>query len=126
MSEMLPDIGTLVRAVYKSGEYVGEIVDVNPPKATVKVLAVLKHPTQGDLHNPYEADVPLFHQRKALGYSEKANMFLTSISPYGKPIPGYRESLEIALNAEMDYLEKTIKWASLSLEQLDSLKREYT
>ena len=66
--------GDLVKASYKSGEYIGEIVEMTRSKAAVKVLAVLKHPAQGDLHHPYEVDGVMFMQRKALSYQEIALM----------------------------------------------------
>ncbi|BAB05453.1 activation of KinB in the initiation of sporulation [Halalkalibacterium halodurans C-125] len=48
------NVGDFVRGVYKTGVYAGELMQVEQEKgrALVKVLAVLKHPMQGDLHNP--------------------------------------------------------------------------
>ena len=63
--------GDKVKAVYKTGEYIGELVTITDQKSLVKILAVLKHPTQGDLHHPLEVDGVFFHQRRALAFQEK-------------------------------------------------------
>jgi kinase-associated protein B len=68
-------IGDNVRVEIRSGHYLGELIEINGPRVLVKVLAVLKHPEQGDLHNPYNPDVPMFHERRALSYTEKTNVF---------------------------------------------------
>ena len=65
--------GDVVQAEYKSGIYVGEVVEVKAErrKALIKVLAVLKHPDQGDLHHPGQADVPLFSSAQSAGVPGK-------------------------------------------------------
>lgn len=119
--------GDIVRAVYKAGEYIGEIVEVKPTKAVVKILAVQKHPTQGDLHHPFEANVPMFHQRRALAYQEKALVPLSTIRPYHGEIPSYNESLNQAIAEEIEELDKRKgdPWAQKSLEEIEKLKKEY-
>ncbi|MFL6560658.1 MAG: sporulation phosphorelay system protein KapB, partial [Bacillus sp. (in: firmicutes)] len=72
MSEI--KVGQMVTAIYKTGKYIGEITEVRPQHYLVRVLAVLKHPMQGDLHNPKDANVLIFHERKALSYREQANI----------------------------------------------------
>jgi kinase-associated protein B len=121
-------VGDRVSAAYKTGEYIGEIIDISPPRALVKILAVLKHPTQGDLHNPFEVDVPIFHQRRALSYQEKAWVPLSTISLLNGDVPSYSESLKKALEAEIEMLQRTTgaeRWVQRSLEELESLKKEY-
>lgn len=45
--------GQIVTASYKTGEYIGEVIELmSTGKAAVRILAVVKHPAQGDLHNP--------------------------------------------------------------------------
>lgn len=117
--------GSIVRASYKTGEYIGELVEYTRTKAAVKVLAVVKHPAQGDLHHPMETDGVLFHQRKALAYGEIALMHQSSLLPYHGEVPDYQSSLKAALEAEMEVLRKTARWANRSLEELEKLKREY-
>ncbi|MCZ8521526.1 MULTISPECIES: kinase-associated lipoprotein B [Paenibacillus] len=118
--------GTLVRATYKTGDYLGETVEVSPSgKIAVKILAVLKHPTQGDLHNPMEANVAFFHQRRALAFQEIALMPAHTVETYGGSVPEYRASLLAALEAQRSELQSTVRWAQRCLEELDGLAREY-
>jgi kinase-associated protein B len=103
---------------------------MKPPRALIKILAVLKHPTQGDLHNPFQVDVPLFHQRRALADQEKAWVPLESIQLFNDSPPEYQVSLRQALEQEMKALteqvnENTEKWVKRSLEELELLKKEY-
>jgi|GEM_PF-91763 len=119
-------IGDLVRAEYKTGVYAGEVVDLAPGRATVKVLAVLKHPTQGDLHNPFQGDVPFFHQRRALAYQEKALVPLAQITAYAGEVGDYRESLMHALAQEIAQVkQQTSTWAARALQELEQLQNEY-
>ncbi|EGL83384.1 Kinase associated protein B [Caldalkalibacillus thermarum TA2.A1] len=120
--------GAIVKAVYKTGVYIGEITELKPDrgKAVVKVLAVLKHPMQGDLHQPFQAEVPLFHQRKALAYGEQANIPLSHLSPYEGDIPDYITSLHTAIDAEINALEQQgSPWAQQAVKHLKQLKAEY-
>ncbi|WP_270182001.1 kinase-associated lipoprotein B [Alkalihalobacillus sp. CinArs1] len=118
--------GEIVTAGYKTGRYIGEIVDVKSPKAVVKVLAVIKHPTQGDLHNPKQLDVPLFHQRKALSQYEKALVPISAINHYDEEIPDYLESLKEAVDTQVNELKhEGGRWAEASLIELEKLKDEY-
>ncbi len=118
--------GEIVTAGYKTGRYIGEIVDIKSPKAVVKVLAVMKHPTQGDLHNPKQLDVPLFHQRKALAEFEKANVPMTAINHYEGSVPDYNDSLKEALDTQSAELKhEGGRWAEASLTELEKLKDDY-
>ncbi|MCC2683694.1 MAG: kinaseassociated protein [Paenibacillaceae bacterium] len=125
MSDNTYKTGDLVKASYKSGEYIGEIVEMTRSKTAVKVLAVLKHPAQGDLHHPYEVDGVMFLQRKALSYQEIALMPQYSLFAYNGEVPDYRESLLAALEAEMTMSRKLSQWGQRSLEELEKLKQEY-
>ncbi|MCA0988222.1 kinase-associated lipoprotein B [Guptibacillus algicola] len=118
--------GDLVTAGYKTGRYIGEIVDVKTPKAVVKILAVIKHPTQGDLHNPKQLDVPLFHQRKALSQYEKALVPVSAINHYDEEVPDYHESLREAVETQANELKhEGGRWAEASLIELEKLKDDY-
>jgi kinase-associated protein B len=125
MTDNIHKAGDLVKASYKSGEYIGEIVEMTRSKAAVKVLAVLKHPAQGDLHHPYEVDGVLFLQRKALSYQEIALMPQYSLFAYSGEVPEYRESLLTALEAEMAMCRKLAQWGQRSLQELEQLAQEY-
>lgn len=118
----------IVRAVYKTGVYVAELLEVQEEqnRALIKVRAVLKHPQQGDLHHPRQVDVPYFPRRKALAEFEKAWAPLSSIKDYSDPIPSYKQSLKMALEKEIEKLENDgSEWAKLSLEKLREYQNEY-
>jgi kinase-associated protein B len=118
-------VGEHVIAAYKTGEYIGEVVDVSGMKAAVKVLAVVKHPTQGDLHNPNQAIVGFFHQRRALANQEIAMMPFDTISVYRQAVPEYGESLRRALEKDKKSLQNAILFAQKCLQELESLEQDY-
>jgi kinase-associated protein B len=118
--------GEIVTAIYKTGKYIGEITEVRPQHYLVRILAVVKHPMQGDLHNPKDADVLIFHERKALSYREQANIPYKMVKPFENDVPDYTESLKEALAQMKKELEETSsEWAQLSLNALDSLEKDY-
>ncbi|BBH21858.1 kinase-associated lipoprotein B [Paenibacillus baekrokdamisoli] len=120
-----PEPGTLVVITYKTGEYVGEVVEAGSPRSLVKVLAVRKHPEQGDLHNPYNPDVPMFHERRALSFTEKTNILASDMEPFHGEVPEYKESLKQALAADIAALDRLKRWAERGLGQLEGLEKEY-
>jgi kinase-associated protein B len=118
-------VGDRVIASYKTGDYIGEVVDIPGMKAAVKVLAVIKHPTQGDLHHPNQANVGFFHQRRALAYQEIALMPFDTIAGYRQEVPEYKESLRRALEQEKQELQNGILFAQKCLDELEKLEKEY-
>ncbi len=119
-------VGTIVTGIYKTGKYIGEITDIRPQHYLVRVLGVLKHPMQGDLHNPKDADVLIFHERRALAFREQANIPKQMVKPYEGAVPDYSESLKDAVEKMIQELRKTpTEWAEKSLEMIDSLKKDY-
>lgn len=91
------EIGAIVRAHYKSGTYIGEVKEDRGDRYLVEVLAVHKHPLQGDIHNyGVVADV-FFHARKALAHHEKMNVKKAAVHPYSEQVPDYDESLKQAV-----------------------------
>ncbi|MBU9711778.1 kinase-associated lipoprotein B [Evansella tamaricis] len=125
MSERF-DIGERVTGIYKTGKYIGEITESKPGRYVVQVLAVLKHPKQGDLHQAKSVNVPLFHERRALAFHEKTNIPDAYVKKYDGEVPDYKESLKQSVEEEMSALEKEgSDWAKRSLEILHSLKAEY-
>lgn len=118
-------IGDNVKAEVRSGHYVGELIEINGPRALVKILAVLKHPEQGDLHNPYNPDVPMFHERRALSYTEKTTVLLRDVKSYSGTIPEYGVSLRAAAEAEIAALDRLHRWTAKGLEQMQQLLKEY-
>ncbi|MCZ8515889.1 kinase-associated lipoprotein B [Paenibacillus filicis] len=127
MQEQMFTVGMRVRASYKTGEYIGEIAEApSAVKAAVQILAVVKHPTQGDLHNPMDPDVGFFHQRRALAYREIALMPLNTIRPYHGEVPDYTASLKEALASELELMDRTARWASRCKQELEQLTKEYS
>lgn len=119
-------VGDFVAAEYKSGRYIGRIVEMtNTRKAAVEIMAVAKHPEQGDLHNPMQADVALFHQRRALAHREIALMPLATIEPYRGPVPDYAESLQRAVQTHKRELDTLQRWAQRALTEMETLEKEY-
>src|SRR3954447_11175327 len=97
MSEQDFKIGDKVTAIYKTGKYIGEVTDIRPAAYLVRVLAVLKHPMQGDLHNPKKTEVSMFHQRRALAFREQTNVPKNMVRVFEESIPEYKESLSEAV-----------------------------
>jgi|SRR5579875_919333 len=119
-------IGTIVTGIYKTGKYIGEITEVRPQTYLVRVLAVLKHPMQGDLHNPKDADVQMFHERKALSFREQTNIPKQMVKPFEGEVPNYLDSLKEAVAKMKEELkENSSKWAEMSLQCLESLEEGY-
>jgi kinase-associated protein B len=118
----------IVQFTYKSGEYIGRIHELRTGKAVIEVMAVLKHPKQGDLHHHRRPGEPsMFHQRKALAQREKALVPLPFIKPYDGEVPNYVESLRAALHAEIAYLRGLgdDAYAQQALAHLAELERDY-
>lgn len=120
-------INDTVIARYKTGKYIGKIIDLRgEDKAVVEVLAVITHPRQGDLHNPNATEGVLFHQRKALAFHEKAIMNTHSLKHYEEPVPNYLDSLREAVESHLKELnEQDTLWAKKATEQLLDLKQDY-
>nr|WP_263325020.1 kinase-associated lipoprotein B [Neobacillus sp. Marseille-Q6967] len=124
MSEL--QVGETVTGIYKTGKYIGEITEVRPQHYLVRVLAVVKHPMQGDLHNPKQADVLIFHERRALAFREQANIPKQMVKPFEEKIPDYKESLKQALNKmKQELTENPSPWAEMSLKMAESLEKDY-
>lgn len=119
-------IGDKVTAIYKTGKYIGEITDIRAQHYLVRVLSVLKHPMQGDLHNPKEADVSIFHERRALSFREQANIPKQMVKPFEEEIPDYLTSLKSAVEVmKKELAESSSEWAEKSLEMVASLEKDY-
>lgn len=119
-------IGEHVLAVYNSGTYIGEVLEDRGNYILVEVLAVLEHPTQGDLHKPGQVEGAVFHERKALSFKEKMNVRKRKIKPYEGQIPAYAPSLKQAY----EKLKRTLHsedtpYHSLALDKLEQLNEHY-
>ncbi|WP_078550421.1 kinase-associated lipoprotein B [Litchfieldia alkalitelluris] len=119
-------VGDIVTGIYKTGKYIGEVTAVRPQHYLVKIKAVLKHPMQGDLHNPKEVDVPLFHERRSLALNEQTNIPKTMVRKFEGEVDSYEESLKAAINKMKEELTTLgTDWANRSLENITSLEKEY-
>lgn len=120
-------IGQIVRAHYKSGTYIGEAVEDRGKRLLIKVLAVHKHPMQGDIHNPGKVDDVFFHERKALAYQEKMNVAKPAVHPFDEEeIPEYKASLVEAVAKLKDKLaQKDTEFDQKALRTLEELEGKY-
>lgn len=119
-------IGDKVTAFYKTGKYIGEITDIRPEHYLVRVLAVEKHPMQGDIHSPKDVDVPFFHERRALAFREQANIPKKMAKPYEGDMPNYLDSLKVAVEKIKAELKNDDSlWAKRSLENIEALEKDY-
>ena len=126
MSEQDFKIGDKVTAIYKTGKYIGEVTDIRPAAYLVKVLAVLKHPMQGDLHNPKQTQLSMFHQRRALAFREQTNVPKNMVRNFDEEIPEYKESLREAVEKMKSTLsEVQTEWNDKSLHLLEDLAADY-
>ena len=119
-------LGDPVTGIYKTGKYIGEITAIKEMHYLVKVKAVLKHPMQGDLHNPKQAEVQFFHERRALAFNEQTNIPKQMVKPYEGSIPAYDESLKEAITKlKLELEQMGSDWAEQSLVNITSLEKEY-
>ena len=119
-------IGDIVTAINKTGKYIGEVTEDRNNAYLVRILAVLKHPMQGDLHNPKQTDVAMFHQRRALAYREQTNVPKNMVKPYEGEIPEYQSSLKEAVTTMKETLSETDnEFNSFSLQHLEQLEIDY-
>lgn len=123
--DTLSQVGEIVLAHYKSGSYIGEVIEDRGERDLIKVLAVKKHPLQGDIHNYGKIDGVFFHERKALAHLEKMNVKKPAIHAYTEAIPDYSESLKKAVAEAKEKLQKKdTAFNQLSLKTLEKLENE--
>jgi kinase-associated protein B len=119
-------VGEYVTFPYKTGKYIGKVLEINDDRSLVSVAAVLKHPVQGDLHAPKKTEVSFFHERKALAYQEKVRLLHALIKKYDGEILNYKKSLLTAINSYKEEIkEKDDEWARSSIQCLESLSKDY-
>jgi kinase-associated protein B len=119
-------VGDKVTGIYKTGKYAGEVTDIRPEHYLVRVLAVLKHPMQGDLHNPKDIEVGIFHERRALAFREQTNIPKKMVKPFESDIPDYQESLKDAIAQFKEALKNDeSQWAAQSIKNIETLEKDY-
>ncbi|GGI38925.1 sporulation phosphorelay system protein KapB [Mammaliicoccus stepanovicii] len=111
---------------HKTGQYVVEIIDEKGEEKLIQVLAVLKHPRQGDIHNPNEVENVFFHERKALSKYEKRYTSPQFLKEYTLELPDYISSLKSALNELEDKMSKRDNaYSKEALKCIQQLKLDY-
>ncbi|WML47095.1 kinase-associated lipoprotein B [Neobacillus sp. PS3-34] len=124
MSEL--KIGDSVTAIYKTGKYIGEITDIRPQHFLVRVLGVVKHPMQGDLHHPKDVEVGIFHERRALAFREQTNVPKNMVKPFADEVPDYMESLKTAVNKlKSELSDDSSPWSVQCLKNIEELEKDY-
>lgn len=120
------NIGDTVQTSYNSGAYIGKVIEDRDNFYLVEVLAVLKHPTQGDLHHPGKVVNVAFHERKALAFREKMNARKRKTQPYHGEIPNYITSLKKAVEELKEKLtaEDTL-YNQKAMEKILDLEKYY-
>ncbi|GAA3404562.1 sporulation phosphorelay system protein KapB [Paenibacillus hodogayensis] len=129
---------TYVRIEHKTGAYIAKTVETSPPRTLVEIVGVERHPLQGDLHHPYDPDVPLFHERRASAYREKVWVPTNAAKPYEGDIPPYAESLRRAWEELVQETGRLAEgedaheggpglkeWARKALHNLRQLEKDY-
>src|SRR5690554_1963502 len=100
------NVGEIVKAHARSGTYVGKVIEDRGDRYLIEILAVLKHPLQGDLHNLNKLEDVFFHERKALAHHEKTNIKKAAVHPYDEKVPEYIPSLKESVRIYREKLEK--------------------
>ena len=119
-------IGDIVETSYNSGTYIGEVLEDKGNFLLVKVLAVVEHPTQGDLHNRGQVEGVAFHERKALAFQEKANVRKRQTVKYEGAVPDYVASLKTAVEQKKQALQaEDTPFNRLSLDRINDLEEHF-
>jgi len=119
-------VGDIVEARYNSGTYIGEVLEDRRNFFLVKVLAVLVHPTQGDLHNRGQVEGVAFHERKALAFQEKMNATRRNTQLFTGEIPDYIDSLKRSVAEMKEKLQQeNTPFNKLSLQKIADLEEHF-
>lgn len=117
----------LYRFSHKTGVYGVTIVEDNDDDVLVQVEQVIKHPKQGDLHNPNDIEGVFFHERKALSHFEKRYAKHSQLRDFNVEEMRYEDSLQQAItNLETKLKESGTAHAEMSLASLERLKEDYS
>ncbi len=112
---------------HKTGQYVVEVIEEKGDQLLVKILAVLKHPRQGDLHSPNEVENVFFHERKALSQFEKRYTTAQFLKAYNEEVPNYFESLKSSIyELEEKMKKKNNAYSDQALKCIEQLKKDYS
>ena len=113
----------LYRFSHKTGAYGVTIKEENDDQVLVQVEQVIKHPKQGDLHNPGQTEGVFFHERRALSHYEKRYATRSQLREFNVEEMTYEASLQQAITKmENDLKQQNTEFAKLALNNLENLK----
>lgn len=119
-------VGDIIQTTYNSGTYVVKIIQDKGNYILVETLGVLKHPQQGDLHNPGQAEGVAFHERKALAHHEKFNARKRHAKAFDGEVPAYAASLQQAVESYKQELQQVdTLFNQKALERIADLEEHY-
>ncbi|PTE73887.1 kinase [Staphylococcus devriesei] len=117
----------LYRFSHKTGTYGVSIKEENDNQVLVQVEQVIKHPKQGDLHNPGKVEGVFFHERRALSHYEKRYATRSKLREFNVEEMKYEESLQQAITQmENDLKQQDTEYAKYALNNLENLKNDYS
>lgn len=117
----------LYRFSHKTGAYGVTIKEENDDQVLVQVEQVIKHPKQGDLHNPGQTEGVFFHERRALSHYEKRYGTRSQLREFNVEEMTYEASLQQAITKmENDLKQQNTEFAKLALNNLENLKIDYS
>ncbi|MCE4962957.1 sporulation phosphorelay system protein KapB [Staphylococcus haemolyticus] len=117
----------LYRFSHKTGAYGVTIKEENDDQVLVQVEQVIKHPKQGDLHNPGQTEGVFFHERRALSHYEKRYATRSQLREFNVEEMTYESSLQQAITKmEDDLKQQNTEFAKLALNNLENLKNDYS
>ncbi|NUI83017.1 kinase-associated lipoprotein B [Staphylococcus borealis] len=117
----------LYRFSHKTGAYGVTIKEENDDQVLVQVEQVIKHPKQGDLHNPGQTEGVFFHERRALSHYEKRYATRSQLREFNVEAMPYEASLQQAITKmENDLKQQDTEFAKLALTNLENLKNDYS
>ncbi|MCG7339429.1 kinase-associated lipoprotein B [Staphylococcus sp. ACRSN] len=116
----------LYRFAHKTGSYGVSVVEEDENQVLVQIEQVIKHPKQGDLHNPTSTENVFFHERKALSQFEKRYAAKSQLRTFNVEQLDYTTSLQQAITSLEEKLkEQNTPHAHKSLDNLQRLKEDY-
>ncbi|MBI5971913.1 kinase-associated protein B [Staphylococcus caledonicus] len=117
----------LYRFSHKTGTYGVSIKEENDNQVLVQVEQVIKHPKQGDLHNPGKVEGVFFHERRALSHYEKRYATRSKLREFNVEEMKYEDSLQQAITQmENDLKQQDTEFAKYALNNLENLKNDYS
>ncbi|MCJ1656797.1 kinase-associated lipoprotein B [Staphylococcus sp. NRL 16/872] len=117
----------LYRFSHKTGAYGVTIKEENEDQVLVQVEQVIKHPKQGDLHNPGQVEGVFFHERRALSHYEKRYATSSQLRDFNVEEMKYEDSLQQAITKmENDLKQQDTEFSKMALNNLENLKNDYS